>query len=128
MSHASSIVTETGKGKIPRYPWTVKLIFTKIIMFIFSWRANRANTMRQKTVRVMTSASCFTEWSNALMIVFKPEINTLNNKNKITFIILILNDLFTENCWYWKVFFTRRIKGGGAKISQCQNKTGFVNF
>ena len=97
MSHVSSIVTETGKGKIPRYPRTVKLIFTKIIMFILSWRANRANTMRQKTVRVMTSASCFTEWSNALMIVFRPEINTLNNKNKITFIILILNDLFTEN-------------------------------
>ena len=97
MSHVSSIVTETGKGKIPRYPRTAKLIFTKIIMFIFSWRANRANTMRQKTVRVMTSASCFTEWSNALMIVFRPEINTLNNKNKITFIILNLNDLFTEN-------------------------------
>lgn len=34
--------------------------------------ANRANTMRQKMVSVMTSASCRNEWSNALMIVFRP--------------------------------------------------------
>jgi hypothetical protein len=37
-----------------------------------TWRAKRAKTMRQKMVRVMTSASCFTECSRALMIVFNP--------------------------------------------------------
>jgi hypothetical protein len=39
-----------------------------------TWRAKRAKTMRQKMVRVMTSASCFTECSKALMIVFNPAV------------------------------------------------------
>lgn len=39
---------------------------------MYTWSANRANTIRQNTVRVITSASCFTEWRRALMIVFRP--------------------------------------------------------
>ena len=35
--------------------------------------AKRAKTIRQNIVSVMTSASCFTAFSKALMIVFKPE-------------------------------------------------------
>jgi hypothetical protein len=36
--------------------------------------------MRQKMVKVMTSASCLTEWSRALMIVFNPEVEYIVNK------------------------------------------------
>ncbi len=43
-----------------------------------TWRAKRAKTMRQKMVRVITSASCFTECSNALMMVFRPVTNAKN--------------------------------------------------
>ena len=39
---------------------------------MYTWSANRANTIRQNTVRVITSASCFTEWRRALMIVLRP--------------------------------------------------------
>ena len=41
---------------------------------IRTWRAKRAKTIRQKTVRVITSANCFTEWRRAFMMVFKPNI------------------------------------------------------
>ena len=45
-------------------------------MAVLTWRANRAKTMRQKTVSVMTSASCLTEWRSALMMVFRPATRT----------------------------------------------------
>lgn len=37
-----------------------------------SWRPIRANTLRQKTVRIMTSESFFTDWIRAPTIVFSP--------------------------------------------------------
>lgn len=37
-----------------------------------SWRPMRANTLRQNTVRIMTSASFFTDWIRAPTMVFKP--------------------------------------------------------
>ena len=40
---------------------------------VHTCRAKRAKTIRQNIVSVMTSASCFTAFSKALMIVFKPE-------------------------------------------------------
>lgn len=58
--------------------------------------ANRANTMRQKMVSVMTSASCRNEWSNALMIVFRPGdvfVVDSNKKFKILFLATRFNSL-----------------------------------
>lgn len=37
-----------------------------------SWRPIRANTLRQNTVSIMTSASFFTDWIRAPTMVFKP--------------------------------------------------------
>ena len=40
---------------------------------MYTCNANNANTIKQKIVRVITSANCLNECNNALMIVFKPE-------------------------------------------------------
>lgn len=37
-----------------------------------SWRPIRAKTLRQKTVRIITSDSFFTDWIRAPTMVFKP--------------------------------------------------------
>lgn len=66
--------------------WDMLLVLSGIETHLFlsspmyTWRANRAKTIRQKIVNVMTSASCLNEWSNALMMVFKP-----GNKRKKNF-------------------------------------------
>lgn len=39
---------------------------------MYTWRAKRANTMRQNTVSVITSTSCLMLLRRALMIVFSP--------------------------------------------------------
>lgn len=41
-----------------------------------SCRPMRAKTLRQNTVRIITSDSFFTDWINAPTIVFKPEWET----------------------------------------------------
>lgn len=42
-----------------------------------SWRPMRAKTLRQKTVRIMTSESFFTDWMSAPTIVFSPRREAL---------------------------------------------------
>lgn len=37
-----------------------------------SWRPMRAKTLRQKTVRIITSESFFTDWIRAPTMVFRP--------------------------------------------------------
>lgn len=37
-----------------------------------SWSPMRAKTLRQKTVRIITSDSFFTDWMRAPTMVFKP--------------------------------------------------------
>ena len=64
-----------------RWRWwdQIQAIFLNLYYFIsakmnciITCRAKRANTMMQNMVSVMTSASCLTAFSRALMIVFKP--------------------------------------------------------
>lgn len=48
-----------------------------------SWRPMRANTLRQNTVKIMTSASFFTDWIRAPTMVFKPTWETQPNLRHI---------------------------------------------
>lgn len=59
-------------------PFKVELFVIGIrIHFCLKWPMNncnpmRANTLKQKTVRIITSASFFTDWNNAPTMVFRP--------------------------------------------------------
>lgn len=64
----------------PLEPLSRKVSFTLIgqITHLFlklpmnSWSPMRAKTLRQKTVRIITSDSFFTDWMRAPTMVFKP--------------------------------------------------------
>lgn len=59
-------------------PFKVKLFGIGIrTHFCLKWPMNscnpmRANTLKQKTVRIITSASFFTDWNSAPTMVFRP--------------------------------------------------------
>lgn len=79
----SSEYTSQLKGSAWSVPFTLVLLCVALLPtgiqthFCFKWPINscnpmRAKTLKQKTVRIITSESFFTDWNNAPTMVFRP--------------------------------------------------------
>lgn len=77
LSSSRKLLTNITSSAVPLVLLVVLLLIGKRTHFCLrlpmkSCRPMRAKTLRQKTVRIMTSDSFFTDWISAPTMVFKP--------------------------------------------------------
>lgn len=72
-----------------------------------SCRPIRAKTLRQKTVRIMTSASFLTDWIRAPTIVFKPTKKTEREREKYPRKTIAKGDYVIHVCYFYAIGVTK---------------------